>query len=116
MTVLTDDPAAATTRDGGELVAACDAVLQHVVDVHCHPTESPATLSPDSMHRLPITICPMASRKSDQPRVRALAQAHPDKVIPGYGQLQPHHFHYSTIHVGCTGMNAAVSPMTIRSS
>lgn len=82
---VTDDPAAATTRDGGEHVAACDAVLRHVVDVHCHPTDSPATLSPDSMHRLPITICPMASRKSDQPRVRALAQAHPDKVIPGFG-------------------------------
>lgn len=84
---VTDDPAAATTRDGGEPVAACDAVLRHVVDVHCHPTDSPATLSPDSMHRLPITICPMASRKSDQPRVRALAQAHPYKVIPGFGQL-----------------------------
>ncbi|KAF4573260.1 Metallo-dependent Hydrolase/TatD-type [Pleurotus pulmonarius] len=82
---VTDDPDAATTRDGGELVAACEAVLHHVVDVHCHPTDSPATLSPDSMHRLPITICPMASRKSDQPRIRALAQAHPDKVIPGFG-------------------------------
>ncbi|KAF4604872.1 hypothetical protein EYR40_003654 [Pleurotus pulmonarius] len=95
---VTDDPDAATTHDGGELVAACEAVLRHVVDVHCHPTDSPATLSPDSMHRLPITICPMASRKSDQPRVRALAQAHPDKVIPGFGQLQLHHFHCSTIH------------------
>ncbi|KAH7923253.1 Metallo-dependent hydrolase [Leucogyrophana mollusca] len=59
------------------------AVLRHVVDVHCHPTDS--EISQLSMDRLPITICAMATRQADQGLVRDLAAAHPDKVIPCFG-------------------------------
>ncbi|KAL4070703.1 hypothetical protein J3A83DRAFT_4372885 [Scleroderma citrinum] len=58
-------------------------VLRHVVDVHCHPTDSP--VSPDVMDQLPITICAMSSQPSDQSRVRDLALAYPDKVVPCFG-------------------------------
>lgn len=58
-------------------------VLAHVVDVHCHPTDSPC---PDEvMHSLAVRVCAMATRASDQPLVRDLAAAYPDKVIPCFG-------------------------------
>ena len=60
-------------------------VLRHVVDVHCHPTEAPE-IDPDIMQNLCITICAMASRQSDQLRVRDLAVRYPDHVIPCFGQ------------------------------
>jgi TatD related DNase len=59
-------------------------VLRHVVDVHCHPTDSPIPLQ--SMQELSITICAMSTRPSDQVLVRELAEAHPDKVVPCFGQ------------------------------
>ncbi|KAH9951012.1 hypothetical protein B0H21DRAFT_874797 [Amylocystis lapponica] len=58
-------------------------VLKHIVDVHCHPTDS--IISPEDMATLPIHICAMATRQSDQALVRALASAHPDKVTPCFG-------------------------------
>ena len=58
-------------------------VLRHVVDVHCHPTDSPVT--PDAMRYLPITICAMSSQLDDQSRVRDLALAYPEKVVPCFG-------------------------------
>lgn len=58
-------------------------ILRHIVDVHCHPTDSP--VEPESMRILPITICAMSTRPSDQHLVRALAKASPDKVIPCFG-------------------------------
>ncbi|KAJ4478002.1 hypothetical protein C8R41DRAFT_897140 [Lentinula lateritia] len=59
-------------------------VLQHVVDVHCHPTDAPSIL-PESMEKLDITICAMSSKPSDQPLVYNLAKSHPRKVIPCFG-------------------------------
>lgn len=61
-----------------------DSVLQHVVDVHCHPTDAP-TISAESMDGLNITICAMATRQADQLLVRQLADAHPTKVVPCFG-------------------------------
>ena len=58
-------------------------VLQHVTDVHCHPTDSP--IPRESMQDLSITICAMSTRPSDQVLVRELAEAHPDKVVPCFG-------------------------------
>lgn len=61
-------------------------VLRHVVDVHCHPTDAPQ-ISHETMQGLSITLCAMATRQSDQQRVRDLALRYPDKVIPCFGQL-----------------------------
>ncbi|KAF9225542.1 Metallo-dependent hydrolase [Gyrodon lividus] len=58
-------------------------VLRHVVDVHCHPTESAVNV--EAMDNLSITICAMSSRQSDQLLVRDLANAYPEKVIPCFG-------------------------------
>ncbi|EGO00869.1 hypothetical protein SERLA73DRAFT_87191 [Serpula lacrymans var. lacrymans S7.3] len=58
-------------------------VLRHVVDVHCHPTDS--EISPNTMDKLPITICAMATRMEDQRLVRDLATAYPSKVMPCFG-------------------------------
>ncbi|KAF8899080.1 TatD DNase family Scn1 [Infundibulicybe gibba] len=59
-------------------------VLSHLVDVHCHPTDAP-TISTATMNELPITICAMASKQSDQALVHDLALAYPSKVIPAFG-------------------------------
>ncbi|KIJ66209.1 hypothetical protein HYDPIDRAFT_166516 [Hydnomerulius pinastri MD-312] len=58
-------------------------VLRHVVDVHCHPTDS--EVGTEAMDDLSITICAMSSRQSDQPLVRDLARAYPEKVVPCFG-------------------------------
>ncbi|KAG7099716.1 hypothetical protein E1B28_001534 [Marasmius oreades] len=55
----------------------------HVIDVHCHPTDS--HISAESMEALEITICAMSTRREDQPLVRSLALSYPDKVIPCFG-------------------------------
>ncbi|KAF8346953.1 TatD DNase family Scn1 [Amanita rubescens] len=59
-------------------------ILRHVVDVHCHPTDAPQ-IPHETMQRLSITLCAMATRQSDQQRVRDLALQYPDKVIPCFG-------------------------------
>lgn len=56
-------------------------VLQHLVDVHCHPTNAPH-ISLESMERLQITVCSMARREADQITARNLTTAYPSKVIP----------------------------------
>lgn len=58
-------------------------VLEHIVDVHCHPTDSEITA--DDMERLPIKLCTMATRQSDQELVANLARALPNKIIPCFG-------------------------------
>ncbi|PCH34204.1 Metallo-dependent hydrolase [Wolfiporia cocos MD-104 SS10] len=58
-------------------------LLAHVIDAHCHPTDSP--LDPATLAALPHRVCAMATRASDQPLVRALARAHPDRVVPCFG-------------------------------
>lgn len=69
-------------------------VLRHVVDVHCHPTDA-SIITPDSMERLPITVCAMSSRPSDQLLVRDLATNYPSKVIPAFGQFFIQLFNFS---------------------
>ncbi|KAF8586229.1 TatD DNase family Scn1 [Ramaria rubella] len=58
-------------------------VLAHVVDVHCHPTDS--VISASSMDSLQLRICAMATKHSDQSLVRDLALAWPNKVVPCFG-------------------------------
>jgi hypothetical protein len=60
-------------------------LLRHVVDVHCHPTDTGVNES--SQNALPIRICAMASRRSDQSKVAELARSRPDKIIPCFGEL-----------------------------
>ena len=59
-------------------------VLAHVVDVHCHPTDSP--LNHELMSSLHIRVCAMATRHSDQALVRELAMLYPGKVVPCFGR------------------------------
>ncbi|KAM6498682.1 TatD DNase family Scn1 [Amanita muscaria] len=59
-------------------------VLQHVVDVHCHPTDA-SVISHETLQNLRITICAMATRQSDQLLVRDLALQYPSKIIPCFG-------------------------------
>ena len=59
-------------------------VLAHIIDVHCHPTD---TDIPDGFpENLPITICAMSAQTRDQPLVRDLANRCPDKVVPAFGK------------------------------
>lgn len=60
-------------------------VLAHLIDVHCHPTDSDMAMTRDSAESMPIRICAMATRHSDQSLVADLARAHPSKVIPCFG-------------------------------
>jgi len=69
-------------------------VLQHVVDVHCHPTDAPHIL-PESIDQLQITVCAMASRQSDQILVQNLATAYPSKIVPCFG-YHPWFSHFIT--------------------
>ncbi|KAH9837257.1 TatD DNase family Scn1 [Rhodofomes roseus] len=55
-------------------------VLAHVVDVHCHPTDSP--IDDELFSTLPHHICAMATRGTDQELVADLARRYPDKVTP----------------------------------
>ncbi|KAF9270711.1 Metallo-dependent hydrolase [Marasmius fiardii PR-910] len=55
----------------------------HVIDVHCHPTDS--DIPTESIEALEIRICAMSTRREDQPLVRSLALSYPDKVIPCFG-------------------------------
>ena len=59
-------------------------VLEHITDVHCHPTDS--RISSEEVKGLPIQICAMATRLDDQDLVRNLAKANPEKVIPCFGR------------------------------
>ncbi|KAI0275132.1 hypothetical protein BC834DRAFT_1024361, partial [Gloeopeniophorella convolvens] len=61
------------------------AVLAHVVDAHCHPTDAPALPDPSTLPPPPLTLAAMSTHAADQPRVAALARAHPDRVVPAFG-------------------------------
>ncbi|TDL28087.1 TatD DNase family Scn1 [Rickenella mellea] len=58
-------------------------VLKHVIDVHCHPTDS--QIPEAVISSLPITICAMSTRQNDQVLVRNLATAYPHNVLPCFG-------------------------------
>ncbi|KAH9081590.1 TatD DNase family Scn1 [Lactarius deliciosus] len=59
-------------------------VLEHLVDVHCHPTDAPS-ITASSVESLPCTLCAMSTQAGDQSKVAALARAHPDRVVPAFG-------------------------------
>lgn len=61
-------------------------VLKHVVDVHCHPTDS--DINENDMEALRITLCAMATRQDDQALVADLAEKYPDRVIPCFGEYR----------------------------
>ncbi|KIM32290.1 hypothetical protein M408DRAFT_63027 [Serendipita vermifera MAFF 305830] len=65
-------------------------VLEHVVDVHCHPTDA-GDISDDVMNNLHIKICAMATHSNDQQRVSDLATRFPDNVIPCFGPVKIFH-------------------------
>ena len=60
-------------------------VLAHIVDVHCHPTDSNMAMTLDAMRDIPIRLCAIATRQSDQRLVADLACAYPESVVPCFG-------------------------------
>ena len=58
-------------------------VLAHIVDVHCHPTDTDIPDGfPEDLH---IKICAMSAQTRDQPLVRDIATRSSDKVTPAFG-------------------------------
>ncbi len=88
-----------STSDSLSLDLPSAKVLQHIVDVHCHPTDAPGGVSDASMERLKITICAMSTMPSDQDKVRSLALRYPDKVVPCFGQFHLLLVGYVDIHI-----------------
>lgn len=70
-------------QKGPSLDSVDPSVLAHIVDVHCHPVETP--YHDQTMVDLPIHICAMATTASDQQKVATLARKWPDKVTPAFG-------------------------------
>lgn len=62
-------------------------VLARLVDVHCHPVESP--YDDKTIDDLPIHICAMATTASDQHKIATLARKWPSKVTPAFGMYHP---------------------------
>ena len=78
-------------------------VLEHVVDVHCHPTDNEVGV--EDAANLSIRLCAMATRADDQAKVADLATKNPKRVnnivthvmdlvvltkrqiIPGFGRV-----------------------------
>ncbi|KAI0785335.1 TatD related DNase-domain-containing protein [Irpex lacteus] len=80
----TDSPSNPNTSPSSSAGLPPDSLLAHIVDAHCHPTDSP--ISSSVMDALQLKhICAMATRASDQSLVRDLALAYPQKVIPCFG-------------------------------
>ncbi|KAF9820026.1 hypothetical protein IEO21_01688 [Rhodonia placenta] len=69
-------------------------ILAHIVDVHCHPTDSPTP--PEAMTAMSHRMCAMATRASDQSLVRKLAEQYPDSVIPCFG-YHPWFYHWISL-------------------
>lgn len=63
-------------------------VLAHVVDVHCHPTDS--RLDEELLAKVSHRLCAMATRGTDQELVAILACRYPDKVVPCFGPSRLH--------------------------
>ncbi|KAJ7193330.1 TatD DNase family Scn1 [Mycena pura] len=71
-------------------------VLCHIVDVHCHPTETLSTMTKFNLERLQLTVCAMSTHQTDQRLVRDLAYQYPEKVIPCFG-YHPWFSHFITL-------------------
>ena len=78
-------PSANETHMRAALDSVPSGVLAHVVDVHCHPTDSDMATTLAAVQDGPMRLCAMATRGSDQQLVADLARAHPDKVVPCFG-------------------------------
>lgn len=63
-------------------------VLTHIVDAHCHPTDSP--LDEEFFSQVSHRVCAMATRGTDQELVAVLARRYPDKVVPCFGTSGHH--------------------------
>ncbi|KAH9897885.1 hypothetical protein C8Q73DRAFT_682898 [Cubamyces lactineus] len=96
--VSTSKPTAIPSEDvlQRELDRVPHEVLAHVVDVHCHPTDSDFGMTSEFVKELPIRICAMSTRRSDQELVANLARAHPEKVIPCFG-YHPWFYHWISL-------------------
>lgn len=60
------------------MVLPAQDVLEHVVDVHCHPTDNEVGV--EDAANLPIRLCAMATRADDQAKVADLATKNPKRV------------------------------------
>ena len=60
------------------MVLPAQDVLEHVVDVHCHPTDNEVGV--EDAANLPIRLCAMATRADDQAKVADLATKNPERV------------------------------------
>ncbi|KAF7311133.1 TatD DNase family Scn1 [Mycena chlorophos] len=78
-------------------------VLKHIIDCHCHPTEA-ASISPDSMQQLQISVCAMSTHNKDQSLVRSLAHDYPHKIIPAFG-YHPWFSHFIALRSGISKRN-----------
>ncbi|RPD82188.1 TatD DNase family Scn1 [Lentinus tigrinus ALCF2SS1-7] len=82
-------PSPFPSADPDDMQTALDSVprsvLEHVVDVHCHPTDSDMGMTLKVAQEMAIRICAMATRRSDQRLVADLTRAYPEKVIPCFG-------------------------------
>ncbi|KAH9858333.1 TatD DNase family Scn1 [Lenzites betulinus] len=101
----TDDPPTAASRNppipaADELQRELDrvprAVLAHVLDVHCHPTDSNFAMTVEAAKQMPTRVCAMATRRSDQQLVADLARAHPARVLPCFG-YHPWFYHWISV-------------------
>jgi hypothetical protein len=61
------------------------AVLSHLVDAHCHPTDSSPILDEDINKVQLGQICAMATHTEDQAKVRELGERMGEKVVMCFG-------------------------------
>ncbi|CAE6513344.1 hypothetical protein RSOLAG22IIIB_03205 [Rhizoctonia solani] len=79
----TVEPLSADTVSGNPLPSV--AVLSHIVDVHCHPTDT-SPISDEHIQAVQLgQICAMSSNADDQAKVRELGQRMGDRVIMCFG-------------------------------
>lgn len=61
------------------------AVLSHIIDVHCHPTDT-SPISDEHIQAVQLgQICAMSSNADDQTKVRELGHRMGDRVIMCFG-------------------------------
>lgn len=61
------------------------AILQRIVDAHCHPTDKP--IPSGTVDGLNMHLCIMATREDDQSKVADLAAQASTKITPAFGEL-----------------------------
>lgn len=62
-------------------------VLSHLVDVHCHPTDT-SPISDEHISGVQLGhVCAMATHTEDQAKVRELGEKMGDRVVMGFGKV-----------------------------